>query len=101
MKRLYVHDSIYDAVCDELVVLADEAVVGDGLEQGTQLGPLQNKMQYDKVMDLIADAKKHGRSLPAGERPTVRAISSARRSSATSPMELGWSMRNSSARCSR
>jgi acyl-CoA reductase-like NAD-dependent aldehyde dehydrogenase len=67
MKRLYVHDSIYDAVCDELAVLADEAVVGDGLEQGTQLGPLQNKMQYDKVMDLIADAKKHGKVIAGGE----------------------------------
>jgi acyl-CoA reductase-like NAD-dependent aldehyde dehydrogenase len=69
MKRLYVHDSIYDAVCDELAVLADAAVVGDGLEQGTQLGPLQNKMQYDKVMDLIADAKKHGRVIAGGEAP--------------------------------
>jgi acyl-CoA reductase-like NAD-dependent aldehyde dehydrogenase len=69
MKRLYVHDSIYDAVCDELAVLADEAVVGDGLEQGTQLGPLQNKMQYDKVMDLIADAKKHGKVIAGGAAP--------------------------------
>jgi len=67
MKRLYVHDSIYDAVCNELAVLADAAVVGDGLEQGTQLGPLQNKMQYDKVMDLIADAKKHGKVIAGGE----------------------------------
>jgi len=69
MKRLYVHDSIYDAVCEELATLADAAVVGDGLEQGTQLGPLQNKMQYDKVMGLIADAKKHGTVIAGGEAP--------------------------------
>ncbi len=69
MKRLYVHDKIYDAVCDELATLASQAVVGDGLEQGTQLGPLQNKMQYDKVMDLIEDAKKHGKVIAGGGRP--------------------------------
>ncbi len=57
IKRLYVHESIYDEMCDELVRLADEAVVGDGLEQGTQLGPLQNKMQYEKVKGFIADAR--------------------------------------------
>jgi Aldehyde dehydrogenase family len=31
IKRLYVHDSIYGAVCDELGWLARETVVGDGL----------------------------------------------------------------------
>src|SRR6516164_5566251 len=35
IKRLYVHDSIHDAVGDELGRLARETVVGDGLEQGT------------------------------------------------------------------
>jgi acyl-CoA reductase-like NAD-dependent aldehyde dehydrogenase len=71
VKRAYVHESIYDAVCDELATLADAAVIGDGLEQGTQFGPLQNKMQYDKVMDLIADARKHGKVI-AGETPIDR-----------------------------
>ena len=66
MKRAYVHNSIYDAVCDELARLANEAVVGDGLEQGTQFGPLQNKMQYDKVMGLIEDAKSHGKVIAGG-----------------------------------
>jgi acyl-CoA reductase-like NAD-dependent aldehyde dehydrogenase len=66
MKRAYVHGSIYDAVCDELARLANEAVVGDGLEQGTQLGPLQNKMQYDKVMALIEDSKQHGKVIAGG-----------------------------------
>ncbi|HEX7760239.1 MAG TPA: aldehyde dehydrogenase family protein [Caulobacteraceae bacterium] len=69
MKRAYVHESIYDAVCDELAVLADAAVIGDGLEQGTQFGPLQNKMQYDKVMDLIADSKLHGTVIAGGGSP--------------------------------
>jgi len=69
MKRLYVHESIYDAMCDELAALAEAAVVGDGLEQGTQLGPLQNKMQYDKVMDLIEDTRQHGNIIAGGGTP--------------------------------
>jgi acyl-CoA reductase-like NAD-dependent aldehyde dehydrogenase len=69
MKRLYVHESIYDAMCEELAALADAAVVGDGLEQGTQLGPLQNKMQYEKVKDLIEDARQHGNIIAGGTTP--------------------------------
>jgi acyl-CoA reductase-like NAD-dependent aldehyde dehydrogenase len=69
MKRLYVHESIYDAMCDELAALAEAAVVGDGLEQGTQLGPLQNKMQYDKVLALIEDSRQHGNIIAGGNTP--------------------------------
>ena len=69
MKRLYVHESIYDAMCDELVALAEAAVVGDGLEQGTKLGPLQNRMQFEKVKEILADARKHGTVLAGGATP--------------------------------
>jgi len=69
MKRLYVHESIYDAMCDELAALAEAAVVGDGLEQGTQLGPLQNKMQYEKVKEIIEDARQHGNIIAGGTTP--------------------------------
>jgi acyl-CoA reductase-like NAD-dependent aldehyde dehydrogenase len=68
MKRLYVHESIYDEMCDELAALANAAIVGDGLKQGTQLGPLQNKMQFDKVSEVIADARKHGKVIAGGEK---------------------------------
>jgi acyl-CoA reductase-like NAD-dependent aldehyde dehydrogenase len=69
MKRLYVHESIYDEMCDELAALARSAVVGDGLQQGTQLGPVQNEMQYSKLKDLIEDTKKHGRIIAGGDIP--------------------------------
>ena len=48
-KRVYAHSSIYEELCGELARLADEAVVDDGLKQGTAIGPLQNKMQFEKV----------------------------------------------------
>jgi acyl-CoA reductase-like NAD-dependent aldehyde dehydrogenase len=68
IKRAYVHDSIYDAMCEELAQLADAAVVGDGLEQGTQLGPIQNKTQFERVMGIIESAKTEGKIIAGGER---------------------------------
>jgi acyl-CoA reductase-like NAD-dependent aldehyde dehydrogenase len=61
MKRLYVHESIYDEMCGELAKLADAAIIGDGLMQGTQIGPLQNRMQYEKVKEFLEDGKKNGK----------------------------------------
>ena len=69
MKRLYVHEDIYDEMCDELATLANETVIGNGLEQGTKLGPLNNKMQYDRVKELIEEAKKDGNVIAGGEVP--------------------------------
>lgn len=69
MKRLYVHENIYDEMCDELAIIANETVMGNGLEQGTKLGPLNNKMQYERVKELIEDAKKHGKVIAGGDVP--------------------------------
>ena len=66
IKRLYVHESIYDRMCDELVGLAEGAIVGDGLEQGTQYGPLQNRMQFEKVKQLIDEAQQVGNVIAGG-----------------------------------
>ncbi|HWD26145.1 MAG TPA: aldehyde dehydrogenase family protein [Rhizomicrobium sp.] len=79
MKRLYVHESIYDEMCDALAAVAKAAVVGDGLQQGTKIGPLQNKMQFEKVKEILDDARKHGTVIAGGEvldkgyfiRPTI------------------------------
>ena len=69
MKRLYVHENIYDEVCDELATIANDTIIGDGSEQGTKLGPLNNKMQYDKVKALIEDARQEGNVIAGGEFP--------------------------------
>lgn len=69
IKRLYVHERIYDAMCSELAMLAEAAVVGDGLEEGVQMGPLQNKAQFDKVKGFIEDARRHGKIIAGGHSP--------------------------------
>lgn len=67
VKRLYVPDALYDAVCAELAVLAEAAVVGDGLDEGTQFGPLQNRMQFERVRELLDDARHHGKVIAGGQ----------------------------------
>jgi acyl-CoA reductase-like NAD-dependent aldehyde dehydrogenase len=70
IKRIYAHESIYDELCAALVAEAKKTKIGNGLTPGTDLGPLQNKMQYDKVVDIINDTKKSGaRFLTGGEIP--------------------------------
>ena len=66
IKRLYVHESVYDEICNELVAIAKNTVVDDGSKQGTKLGPLQNKMQYEKVKAFLEDARKNGNIIAGG-----------------------------------
>ena len=66
IKRLYVHESVYDELCNELVAIAKSTVVDDGAKQGTKLGPLQNKMQYEKVKTFLEDARKNGKVVAGG-----------------------------------
>jgi acyl-CoA reductase-like NAD-dependent aldehyde dehydrogenase len=69
IKRAYVHEDIYDEFCDELSAIASQAVVGDGLQQGTTIGPIQNKAQFEKVKGFIEDAKQNGKIIAGGEVP--------------------------------
>lgn len=71
IKRVYAHDSIYDRLCEELAALARRTVVGDGLEEGTEMGPLQNRAQYEKVKGYLDEARERGRVL-AGGKPLER-----------------------------
>jgi len=59
-KRLYVHEDVYSDVLRELVAYARSVVVGDGANETTQLGPIQNKPQYEKVCEYIDDCTRNG-----------------------------------------
>ncbi|WP_084399572.1 aldehyde dehydrogenase family protein [Henriciella aquimarina] len=65
-KRLYVHEDVYDAVRDRMHQLAKAAAVGDGSDQGNMFGPIQNKAQYERVLELLEDARKSGLTLLQG-----------------------------------
>ncbi|MES0875331.1 aldehyde dehydrogenase family protein [Sinimarinibacterium sp. HSW-8] len=65
-KRLYIHESIYDALRDRLHAIARKTKVGDGTEADTVFGPVQNRLQYRRVMDLLGDARANGLKLLEG-----------------------------------
>ncbi|HEY0959709.1 MAG TPA: aldehyde dehydrogenase family protein [Novosphingobium sp.] len=66
-KRVYAPASLYDRLCSALANLAAEAIVGDGLEHGTQIGPIQNRLQFEKVLGYLAEAERSGRVLAGGK----------------------------------
>ncbi|MHA7820927.1 MAG: aldehyde dehydrogenase family protein [Erythrobacter sp.] len=59
-KRIYIHEDIYDKLSAAIAEYAKTVVVGDGAQQGTGVGPIQNKKQYERVLELIQDAKDNG-----------------------------------------
>lgn len=70
LKRLYVHEDIYEEMCQELTAIAKTMTVGNGMDDGMQLGPVQNLEQLNLVMELVDDAKEKGATiLCGGERP--------------------------------
>jgi acyl-CoA reductase-like NAD-dependent aldehyde dehydrogenase len=68
IKRAYVHKSQYETICSELASLAESAVVGDGMAPGTQFGPIQNKMQYERVNGLIENGAREGKIVAGGRK---------------------------------
>ena len=70
LKRLYVHEDIYDELCDAIAMLAKQAVVGNGMNPDSQYGPVQNKTQFEKVCNFIKEAKKDGTVISGGDVPS-------------------------------
>ena len=66
IKRIYAHESIYDELCEALTKEAKNAKYGNGLDSKNQLGPVQNKMQFDKIVEILEDTKKAGARILAG-----------------------------------
>jgi len=70
-SRLLVQESIHDEFVDKLVEFARAAKMGDPQNLDTQVGPVTNKPQYQKVLDYIAVAKDEGaRTLLGGGKAT-------------------------------
>lgn len=71
LKRLYVHESIYEQVVEALAALAAQMPMGNGLAGGNVLGPLQNAKQFDIVKRLVDDARDRGRRIVVGGEPAA------------------------------
>ena len=66
IKRIYAHERVYDELCSALVDEASAARVGSGLEPDTSIGPLQNRMQFEKVSEILQDTKSRGATILTG-----------------------------------
>lgn len=62
-SRLFVHRKVHDKYVEKLTARLQSLVVGDPMNPGTMLGPLANKMQYEKVLGCIEEGKKERLSL--------------------------------------
>jgi len=57
-KRLYVHKDIYPQMLKALSKATKELKVGGPEEEGVMIGPLQNKMQFDKIKAVYEEVEK-------------------------------------------
>jgi phenylacetaldehyde dehydrogenase len=65
-SRLYVHDSLFDRVVEGVAAAAQNMVLGHGLDQSTQMGPLVSRNHAAKVAQMLSDGKNAGASLLTG-----------------------------------
>ena len=65
-NRIYVQAGVYDAFAEKLKAAVEKLKIGDGLEEGTSLGPLINGDAIEKVQEHVADAKSKGANVLMG-----------------------------------
>lgn len=66
IKRLYVHQSLFEPLVAALVARAEKTRLGSGLDPDTEMGPLTNRQQLERVKALVADARAHGAVVHTG-----------------------------------
>ncbi len=69
IKRLYVHEDIYPQIVEALATQLRQVKMGDGLDPASQLGPINNRMQFERVIGLVDDAKRSGGHMVTGGNP--------------------------------
>lgn len=71
LKRLYVHDSQYDALCQKRVAIAEQQTVGNGAEKGANLGPAHHSKQLNRVIEQVEDARSRDANIRTGGAPAA------------------------------
>ena len=66
IKRILVPEEIYSETVNELALIARGIKLGNGLDESTELGPVNNRLQFERVLDLIEDARQRGGKIVAG-----------------------------------
>ncbi|MBM7048822.1 aldehyde dehydrogenase family protein [Rhizobium lusitanum] len=68
LRRLFVHESVYDQLVPRLQKAYGSVTIGNPLEAGTLVGPLIDKHAFDRMQVALAEAKAAGGTITGGER---------------------------------
>ncbi len=66
IKRVYVPERHYSRFAEEFVRIAGAVKLGNGLDESSELGPVNNDRQFERVLDLIGDVREHGGRIAIG-----------------------------------
>src|SRR6202041_3449955 len=68
LRRLIVHESVYDTLIPQLKKVYGSVVVGDPREPSTLVGPLIDERSYNAMQKALTDAKTSGAAITGGDR---------------------------------
>lgn len=68
IKRVYVDENIFQKFVKEMVKIAQNTVIGEGFDEKSDYGPINNKMQFDRGIELIQDAVNNNAKIECGGR---------------------------------
>jgi (Z)-2-((N-methylformamido)methylene)-5-hydroxybutyrolactone dehydrogenase len=68
-SRLIVHEAVQDALIDKVVARARTITLGDPTQPDTEMGPVANQPQYEKVLGLLHGAQDEGATFACGGEP--------------------------------
>ena len=71
LRRLFVHESVYDKLVPRLKKIYGSVKIGNPLEAGTLVGPLIDEASFNRMQAALAQAKKEGGKITGGERVKV------------------------------
>ncbi len=66
VSRLMVHESIYDDVVERVAAKVSALKLGDPLDPTSEMGPVNNKAHYDRILSFMASAKQEGAKTVTG-----------------------------------
>lgn len=64
--RFFAHETIFDEYADAFVARAKKTIVGNGMDQGVEMGPTANDRRIPALTDLVEDAQAKGATVATG-----------------------------------
>jgi aldehyde dehydrogenase (NAD+) len=77
LRRLFVHESVYDRLVPRLKQAYAQVAIGNPLQAGTLIGPLIDKQAFDTMQIALGEARLEGGAITGGDRVDVSSWSEA------------------------